>query len=904
MVRIAQQTWDTVSALLDELLEADGAQREARLSQLQTQNPAIAEQVSALLAQQTAVIAENFLEGTAFDPLGLASLAGRSIGGFTLERPLGQGGMGSVWLARRSDGRYEGQAAVKVLNLGLLGSGGAERLRHEATALAKLAHPNITHLIDAGVAAGQPYLVLEYVEGEPIDRWCDEHELDVTARVLLFLQVLAAVSHAHGQLILHRDLKPSNILVTAGGNAKLLDFGIAKLLEGDGQTAPPGELTRLGGPALTPDYAAPEQLERAAVTIATDVYALGVLLYMLLAGTHPTAMTTGTSVERLRALVENEPPRMSDAVLVRDAASARARGTSATQLARALRGDLDNIVAKALKKSPAERYATVDGFAADLRRYLNHEPVSARADSVGYRVGKFVRRYRLAVGAASATLLALLAGIAGTSWQAIQAQRERDAALYQSKRAEFQARFAYQIMSEVGSDGRPITIRQLMEKGIDVLERNYGDDPRFIISMLVNISGRYMNLGDTEGEYAALVKAEKIARQLGDPERIAYVQCNTVETELAAGRPAQAVERMRDGFENLRRMARPSLDRETDCGTAHVRLLWSQGQLDRGIDEAIRVAGLYESHDLTTDVGYVSVTTMLQIMLTQAGRLREGVDWSRRSVAALERAGNGGTVAMINVQVNWASQLYEGGNARAALELLRSNVGRLDAQQGSDAVRAKSASGLGLYQVRVEETDAGLVWLDRAVYASAAQGNQWVHVGALFSRAQAHLLLGNLDQAVADLDATERAAQANPAEHRVILRKVRLLRAQLRMAKGDAAGALQEIDRLLADIDYPRQKRVLGLAGMLSLKSRAHLTSRAPAAALAAAREALAAAEFIALDPQQSADVGAALMTLAHAQRVTGDGEGARSSARRAAAVLTSSLGPRHSETVAAASFE
>jgi serine/threonine protein kinase len=307
-------TWEAVSALLDELLEADDAQRVARLSQLRLQNPALSEQVATLLAQQAAVEMERFLEGTAVDPLGLGTLAGQTIGGYTLERPLGQGGMGSVWLARRSDGRYEGQAAVKLLNLGSLGHSGAERLRHEANALAKLAHPNITHLIDAGVAAGQPYLVLEYVEGEPIDRWCDTHRLDVTARVRLFLQVLAAVLHAHGRLILHRDLKPSNILVTKDGSAKLLDFGIAKLLEGQGQTAPPSELTRLGGP-LTPEYAAPEQLQRAEVTTATDVYALGVLLYVLLVGRHPTARATGTPIEQMQALIEAEPLRVGDAAL-------------------------------------------------------------------------------------------------------------------------------------------------------------------------------------------------------------------------------------------------------------------------------------------------------------------------------------------------------------------------------------------------------------------------------------------------------------------------------------------------------------------------------------------------------------------------------------------------------------
>ena len=220
--------WEAVSALLDELLDLDDAQRAARLAQVRIQDPALCDHVAGLLARQAAVQMEQFLEGSVADPLGLSELAGRNFGGYTLDRPLGQGGMGSVWLARRSDGRYEGQAAVKLLNLGALGHGGAERLRHEANALAKLSHPKITHLIDAGVAAAQPYLVLEYVEGEPIDIWCDAQGLDVDARVRLFLQVLDAVAHAHGRLILHRDLKPSNILVTKNNSVKLLDFGDRK----------------------------------------------------------------------------------------------------------------------------------------------------------------------------------------------------------------------------------------------------------------------------------------------------------------------------------------------------------------------------------------------------------------------------------------------------------------------------------------------------------------------------------------------------------------------------------------------------------------------------------------------------------------------------------------------------
>ncbi|MCU0952410.1 MAG: serine/threonine protein kinase, partial [Burkholderiaceae bacterium] len=367
--------------------------------------------------------------------------AGRRLGAYTLVRELGAGGMGSVWLGRRDDGRFDGEVAIKLPNLALLSRGGAERFAREGRLLARLAHPHIARLLDAGVADSQPYLVLEYVDGAPIDRWCDAQSLDIRARLSLFLDVLAAVAHAHSHLVLHRDLKPSNILVDRAGRVKLLDFGVAKLL-GDSGPAAATELTLQAGRAFTPEYAAPEQVRGEPVTTATDVYALGVLLYVLLGGRHPTAQATDAPLDRLRATLETEPATLSQAVAQTAGASARAaataRATTTVRLARELRGDLDNIVAKALKKPVDERYPTVEALADDLRRHLDDQPVSARPDSLGYRTAKFLRRYRLAVGAASATLLALVAGVIGTSWQAWEAQRQRDLARAERAVAEQQ----------------------------------------------------------------------------------------------------------------------------------------------------------------------------------------------------------------------------------------------------------------------------------------------------------------------------------------------------------------------------------------------------------------------------------------------------------------------------------
>jgi serine/threonine protein kinase len=322
--------------------------------------------------------------------------------------------MGTVWLAERNDGRFERRVAVKVLNIALMGKGGEERFKREGRILGRLTHPHIAELIDAGVSlTGQPFLVLEYVEGGHIDRYCDQHTLDVRARVRLFLDALHAVAQAHANHIVHRDLKPSNILVRKDGQAKLLDFGIAKLLECDGQSGE-APLTVEGGRAMTPEYAAPEQLTGEAVTAATDVYSSGVLLYVLLTGHHSTGAGPRTPASLVKAILETEPLRPSEIVALtqtnEEAAITNAgkRATTPDKLARLLRGDLDTIVAKALKKDPQERYTSITAFAEDLQRYLRHEPITARPDTIAYRTGKFIRRHRSSVMAALLVTLGLI----------------------------------------------------------------------------------------------------------------------------------------------------------------------------------------------------------------------------------------------------------------------------------------------------------------------------------------------------------------------------------------------------------------------------------------------------------------------------------------------------------------
>jgi tetratricopeptide (TPR) repeat protein len=878
--------WQEISRYLDEALELDESELASWLARLDARAPETATIVRSLLGEKQRVASEPLLE----DLCGLASLAGTSLAGqrlgaYTLESVLGHGGMGTVWLARRSDGRYEGRTAVKLLNAALLGRPAEQHFVREGTVLARLRHPHIAQLVDAGIAAGgQPYLVLEYIEGERIDRYARGRVLSVEARVRLFLDVLSAVAYAHTNLIVHRDLKPSNILVTADGVAKLLDFGIAALLDPGGI-----ELTCEAGAALTPEYAAPEQLLGQRVTTATDVFALGLVLYVLLADRHPFDPERRGTAELARATLEQEPPPLSQLADKRFTA--------------ALRGDLENIVAKAIRKDPAQRYTNAEAFAQDLRRSLSHEPVAARPDSVAYRAGKFVRRHRAGVGFAALTVLTLVGASIATTIEMLESHRQRDRAVLESKRAEYQSQYAYQLLSDVGEGGKPITVRELLDRGMRVLEKNYGDDPRFMIGSLLNISGRYMDLGDTQGEHATLVKAEELARRLGDPELIAQVQCSTVETELALGQPVRAAERMREGLANLAKLRDPPLGRRVECGLAQARLLWSRADLDGAIAAATTAGHLLESAGRTAAPDYAKAATMLEVIFGQAGRNREALEWSHRLIAALEHSGGTGTLQMISALHNRAAILSHCGDIRAAFDLERKLVDDILAQQGRQSVPAALMNRLGSYEVRVEETDAGLVWLDRAVAAAQADGNRPALIGALLDRAVAQAALGHSERASTDLAAAERLAEADPAENRDALRGIRVVRARMLLASDAPEAALELLDPLLTDFGYPERHTAKSLAAVLTLKARALSALERTAGALATAREALAAAESQAGSSDRSADVGAALMALARAQLAAGDVSGARSSAQRAAQVLSASLGPNHSETRAAAAF-
>ena len=426
MPTLTPDQWREVSPFLDHALSLSDEERTTWLTDFREQRSDLAALLEKLLEEHRTLAQEHFLEQEPPRPAHDCSLAGEALGPYRLISHIGEGGMSSVWLAERIDGRFERQVAVKFLRLAVASQGSAERFKREGRILGQLAHPNIAELVDAGVTThGEPYLVLEYVKGQQIDDFCDLRTLGMAARIDLFLHVLDAVAQAHANLVVHRDIKPSNVLVTDRGIVKLLDFGIAKLLADETNPSAATQLTLEADGAMTPLFAAPEQVSGGKITTATDVYSLGVLLYLLLTGQHPTGPAPHSPADLLIAITAKDPARPSEVAGARDEESARKRGESPEKLRRSFRGDLDTILVKALKKNPQERYASVGAFAEDLRRFLRHEPISARPDTLAYHAAKFVRRNRTLV---TLTTAAIVLVIGSLSTGLYIANRERKAA--------------------------------------------------------------------------------------------------------------------------------------------------------------------------------------------------------------------------------------------------------------------------------------------------------------------------------------------------------------------------------------------------------------------------------------------------------------------------------------------
>jgi serine/threonine protein kinase len=513
-------------------------------------------------------------------------MMGDRIGPYRVLRTLGTGGMGEVYLAERADAQFEQQVAIKVVHGGALGTGMHSRLKLERQILAQLEHPNIAHLTDGGTLPdGRAYIVMEHVDGVAIDVYCDSNRLDIAARLKLFQIVCAAVHYAHQNLIVHRDLKPSNILVTAAGVPKLLDFGIAKLLDERQARQHTLAVTQADIRIMTPDHASPEQVRGLPITTSSDVYVLGVLLYKLLAGTGPFVISSVRLTEIERAICERDPRPPSQAVRTDDSEESRgiadARSTNSKRLARTLAGDLDNIVLMAMRKEPERRYASAQQMASDIQRYLEGRPVIARRDTWSYRSSKFVRRHWLPVTAGASAALLIVAFAANTYRQSLRIAAERDRVAQQRERAEHERARAEEVSSFLvnlfklsdpeENRGNQVTARELLDSGAKRLQAGLQDQPETKAALLSTVGAVYDSLGQYQDAVPILDESLRLQDKSHDASHI--------DTLLEVGRAHIGTGDLRGAEQPLQEALRLA---QTDLGARSResgRALWSLGML-------------------------------------------------------------------------------------------------------------------------------------------------------------------------------------------------------------------------------------------------------------------------------------------------------------------------------------
>lgn len=755
-------TWRKALELFERLQTADDP--EAEIEALARTEPQLAHHVRALQRADAAADASVLrtreqagLPWSDIDEHTPVHRAGEALGPYRLERALGAGGMGEVWLARRSDGLFETPVALKLLHAHLVRSALRGRFVREGRILGQLNHPHIARLLDAGeTAERQLYLAIEYIEGEHLTPWCDRQRLGIEARLRLFLQVCAAVAHAHAHLVVHRDLKPSNILVTAAGKAVLLDFGIAKLVETETAEAAETALTRMAGGLLTPEYAAPEQLANEPVTVATDVYALGVVLHELLTGRRPERTAPpGTSPRIMDASGTGDVRAPSRMTQQREAgAAAAARGQTPKRLRALLAGDLDTIVLKALKTPPQARYASVRELADDIVRFLDHRPVLARPDRLGYRLRKYLRRHRLVAGSVLAVSTALVLGLGTSIALYLRAEAARKDAVsvttFFTQDMLGNVDFAQPTLGE-------LSVRDMLGAASATLQNRFTDRPELAGDIRMALGKAYENLRLNEQRLSEYQQAYRLyARSKGADSREALLALSSQGWTLGwLGRHDEAIEVNRDVV--LRARRRFAAD---DPMVRRAEQLYGASLSNLGEWEAaLRIGHDMQAARPELEAGsdeWRQLKFYLAVQLGNLGRFDEAERLYREILASLEQSPLAGYPAH-RYRLNFVNLLTEKGELDEALALLESVRAQSQAQfadEDNEFYLWLNDSHAWILYEQGRSTEALAITQDWAARMRERYGGEhpWVmELSPLLS--DIHLSLGQADEAAALLRA-------------------------------------------------------------------------------------------------------------------------------------------------------
>jgi len=530
---MTHQKWTQIESILDRLLDLPEEERLKQLEKVCSGDLNLMKQVEDVLSamKQAGDFLETPLTLDSEDMLDSISppaperglKPGTKVGVYEIVRQIGRGGMGSVYLAERADKQFKKVVAIKVVRQGMDTEDILKRFHNERQILASLNHPNIAKLLDGGVTPdGYPYFVMEYISGIPLDVYCDRNKLTILERLQLFRVVCEAIHHAHQNLVVHRDLKPSNILITGEGQVKLLDFGVAKVLNPE-ISALNAIHTRSDTRILTPEYASPEQVRGEQITTASDVYSLGVVLYELLTGHRPYRLAGVIQKEIERVILEEEPTRPSTVITqveqtkredgttesVSPEQISKARNTNTDRLRRRLRGDLDNIILMAMRKEPKRRYSSAENLSEDIQRHLQEQPVVARKDTPGYRLQKFVKRHTVGVAAAFLVIVSMVTGLYISIWQAQIAAEERNTA---EQISEFMVNI-FEVSDPSETRGDLLTAHEILDQGAERLDEELADQPEIKAKMLDVIGRVYRSLGSYQRAQPLLLEALSIRRE-------------------------------------------------------------------------------------------------------------------------------------------------------------------------------------------------------------------------------------------------------------------------------------------------------------------------------------------------------------------------------------------------------
>jgi len=705
-------------ALLDRALDVDEPDRRRFVEAEAGDDPELAKLVLRLL-EHAAGEPSRLRPGGAMDTtVGRAvdealsrgpSVEGQRIGRYRILRELGRGGMAVVYLAERVDGDFRQQVALKLIQDRFPGPSAVARFERERQILADARHPNVARLLDGGATGdGRPFLVMEHVEGEPIDTWCDRRQLTVRQRLRLFIQVARAVEHAHRNLVVHRDIKPSNILVTDDGNVKLLDFGIARLVD---DAADGAQLTATFDRPMTPAFASPEQVRGEAVNTASDVYQLGVLLYILLTGRWPYRTDPASGARALVAICEEQPSRPSTAVAGRraepssdpppDAASTGAesvalqRGTTPRGLRHELAGDLDAIVMTMLRKEPERRYGSVTRLIEDVEAYLDHRPVTARGDSLGYRAGRFLRRHAAASTVAAAGVMAVV-GL--SAFHLVEVGRERDRARAEAAAANETVEFLrslFEVASPTVSQGDDVTARELLERGAARVEAELADQPELQAEMMTVIGSVQRDLGLYEASRDMLQRAVALRREVPGAGSL-----DLASSLYELGRTCEKLQ-------------------DTDAGLAALEE-----------SKALRTAVLGSDHPEVA-----RTDDALGVILTQDGELERARSLQERAIANLEATIGPDDVELAHALNHYATTLQALREYRASLEQYDRALTIFETRLGPDHPLTAGVTHNMAYSARFagEPERAEALYRDSLDRIRAVYGDEHPNVGVVLN---------------------------------------------------------------------------------------------------------------------------------------------------------------------------